>query len=111
MGIPWRKIWSGIQKGLGFAAAISDDPQVKALDEFIDQVEDIFTGGGTKLAKVEALSDVIVDQTGWSDEDIAEFRTLRTDFINTGVATRNLAQAYAAKGKALSDFIKRVKKD
>ena len=109
MGIPWRKIGSGIKSGLKLGAMVN--PSLAAVVAVIEGVERVSTSGKEKKTLVEEISDVILSSelANLTPEQEATIKAARSAFIDAYVAARNAEAAMDAAKDALLAAVASVK--
>lgn len=107
----WAKVWSIAQQGIGIAGIF--DPRIKMIENAIHSIQDSIpeNPGANKKATVEAISDAAIatDLAGLSDGQQAQFKALRSTYIDLYVTEQKAIADALASRQALKEFIDSVK--
>lgn len=102
MKIHWKRIGTSLLTGLNFAGAF--DPRLATLATLIESVEGTLTSGASKKAKVEALSNAILESEflTLTPAQRTALMTARSAYIDAYVAMRNAEAATEAAAAAFT---------
>lgn len=112
MKVNWGKVLGAVKAGVAFAGQF--DPRIKIVDTAIETIQDSIPEhpGADKKATVEAISDAAIstELAGLTPEQQAQFRALRSTYIDLAVRAKQATADALESRKALAAFLETFKK-